>query len=214
MPSPSHITEGLTHLANHWVAVAIMWHVFIAALLAVLLAGWRPSHRIFGLLLILPLFSVALLSGLAGNPFNATAFAAAAIALGAIGARLPTTPVRRSSNLLAGTGLAMIAFGWLYPHFLEGGSVWRYMVAAPTGVVPCPSLAIVVGFTLWADGLGSRAWTAMLVAMGAFYGLLGMFWLGVHLDAGLVIGSAVLATLVARRRMSPTEHGGSGMGGP
>ena len=213
MPSPSDITEGLTYLANNWIAVAIVWHVFIATLLVALLSGWQPARRALGLVLTLPLLSVSIVSGLAGNLFNAMFFAAGAIGLATIAARLSTTPVERSSTLLASIGLAMIAFGLLYPHFLGDGAAWRYLYAAPTGVVPCPTLAAAVGFTLWADGLHSRSWTAVLAVMGVFYGLLGIFWLGVHLDLGLLIGSVALATIAARHRISSFRPGWAGTSG-
>jgi membrane protein implicated in regulation of membrane protease activity len=77
-----------------------VWHVFIATLLVALLSGGHASRRTLGLVLTLPLLSVSILSGLAGNPVDATLFAAGAIALSAIGARLSTTPVKRSSTLL------------------------------------------------------------------------------------------------------------------
>ena len=83
-------------------------------------------------------------------------------------------------------------------HFLEDGSVVRYLCAAPTGLIPCPTLSVVVGFALFADGLGSRAWPAVLAALGLLYGLFGALWLGVYLDAGLIIGAIALAMLALR----------------
>jgi len=70
-------------------------------------------------------------------------------------------------------GVAMIAFGWLYPHFLTFGPVTRYLVAAPMGLIPCPTLSLVIGFALLAGGLSSRAWSIVLAVVGLFYGLFG-----------------------------------------
>jgi hypothetical protein len=50
-------------------------------------------------------------------------------------------------------GVSMIAFGWLYPHFLESHPATTYLFAAPTGVIPCPTLSLVIGFALLSGGL-------------------------------------------------------------
>jgi hypothetical protein len=123
---------------------------------------------------------------------------------------LPGIPVQRASNPAALIGLAAVAFGWVYPHFLEGGSSVRYLYAAPTGLVPCPTLSAVVGFALLAGGLGSRAWSLMLAAIGLFYGLFGTLRLGVFLDIGLIIGATALAVVgLQAGHVSPTDSAGA-----
>ena len=50
----------------------------------------------------------------------------------------------------------------------------------PTGLVPCPTLSIVIGLALIVEGLDSRIWTSVLVgATGVFYGIFGAVRLGV-----------------------------------
>ena len=195
MPSPSEILEGLTHIANNWIGIAVAWHIAIAGLLAALIVGWRPTQRLLRLLLALPLVSVSVFAWLTRNPFNGVLFALGTVALSAVGARLPAVPVQRASDPAVLIGLATVAFGWVYPHFLEGGSALRYLYAAPTGLIPCPTLSVVVGFALLAGGLGSRAWSLMLAAIGLFYGLFGTLRLGVYLDIGLIIGATALAVV-------------------
>jgi hypothetical protein len=87
----------------------------------------------------------------------------------------------------------MTTLGFVYPHFLQGGSFFWYLYAAPMGVLPCPTLAFVTGVTLMVDGVGSRPWNVILVAAGLFFGIVGVAKLGVWLDVGLVIGAAGLA---------------------
>jgi hypothetical protein len=127
------------------------------------------------------------------SPFNGTLFALGAVALGTVGARLPGIPVQRASNPAALIGLATVVFGSVYPHFLEGGSAVPYRYAAPTGLVPCPTLFVAVGFALLAGGLGSRAWSLTLATVALFYGLFGTLRLGVYLGIGLVVGATTLA---------------------
>jgi hypothetical protein len=194
VPSTREILDGLTYIANTWTGIAVAWHIAIAGLLAALILGWRPARRQLSLILALPLVSVSVLAWLTQNPFNGTVFGLCAVALGTVGARLPGIPIQRASNAMALVGLATVAFGWVYPHFLDGGS-GHYLYAAPTGLVPCPTLSVIVGFALLADGLGSRAWSLMLAAIALFYGLFGLFRLGVYLDIGLVVGATALAVV-------------------
>jgi hypothetical protein len=195
MPSPREILDGLTLIANTWTEIAVAWHIAVAGLLAALIMGWRPRRRQLSLILALPLVSVSVFAWLTHNPFNGTLFALGAVALGIIGARFSDIPMQRASNPAALVGLATVAFGWVYPHFLEDGSAVRYLYAAPTGLLPCPTLSVVVGLALLASGLGSRAWSLTLAALALFYGLFGTFRLGVYLDIGLVVGATALAVV-------------------
>jgi hypothetical protein len=88
------------------------------------------------------------------------------------------------------------------PGHRDGGSYLWYLYSGPLGVLPCPTLAFAIGVALLADGVGSRAWAALLAVVGLFYGTVGLAKLGVWLDAGLVIGAAGLAThtLTAARK--------------
>ena len=73
-------------------------------------------------------------------------------------------PVWRGSAWTRGIGLVMIGFGWVYPHFLEGPAI-DYLYASPVGLVPCPTLAVAIGFALLGNGLGSRAWALTIGAV-------------------------------------------------
>ena len=86
---------------------------------------------------------------------------------------------------------------WLYPHFLEGHAT-AYLYASPVGLVPCPTLAVAIGFALLGNGLGSRVWSLTLAAVGLLYGLFGVLRLGVFLDIGLVSGAVALEASVLR----------------
>ena len=79
----------------------------------------------------------------------------------------------------------------IYPHFLVGPAA-SYLYASPAGLLPCPTLAIAIGFALLGNGLGSRPWSLTLAAVGLFYGLFGVFRLGVYLDIALVGGAIAL----------------------
>jgi hypothetical protein len=201
MPSPAEILETLSRTANAWLPLAFAWHLAAAALLLGLLRGRITRPRTVGLLLALPLLSVSALSFAAGNGFNGVAFAALAL-LGIAATARRGTPAPPAPRAICAAGLTMIGYGWIYPHFLEGSAI-TYLYAAPLGLVPCPTLAAVIGFGLLGNGLASRAWSLTFAAAGLFYGIFGAVRLGVMLDLGLVASAAALLALGVRRPFAP-----------
>jgi hypothetical protein len=200
MPSPERILSNLTLMANEAVALAIAWHGLTLIAILALLLGWRPSRRVAGAALAAPIASAGTVAFLYGNPFNGVLLGALAVALVGLASRLGPERTTRDSAALTAIGVAMITFGWLYPHFLGAGLGVRYLISAPTGVVPCPTLSLVIGLALLAGGFGSRAWSLPLALIGLFYGLYGFARLGVDLDAALVGGSAALLAVAVRPR--------------
>lgn len=204
MPDAAEILAGLTRVATTFWYVAVGWHVVVALVASALLSRrWRPDARWVAAACALPLASVAILAGLTGNPFNAIVIGATALALGVTGARAPEGSLSSTRRPVFVAGVLTLAFAWVYPHFLEGQPTWLYIVAAPMGLVPCPSLALVLGVGLCAGGFSSRAWSVIAGAVGIFYGLFGALRLGVWLDLPLV-AAAVLTLLTARRPTAST----------
>jgi hypothetical protein len=197
MPSATEILDGLSAIANQATGIAVAWHIIIAIALVALASGWRPSQRTARLLTGTPLLSVAALAFAFGNLFNGWVFAVSVMVLTGLAMNRDRGPVPRGSAWTGRIGVAMVAFGWLYPHFLEG-QVTAYLYASPVGLVPCPTLAVAIGFALLGNGLGSRIWSLTLVAVGLFYGLFGVLRLGVFLDIGLVGGAVALAASAFR----------------
>jgi hypothetical protein len=195
MPSPDTILSGLTTLADDWQWLAIAWHMLVVLLLALYLAGWRPSIRAVGYLIAGPIISVSLLAWLSGNPFNGVIFAGIAAALLWRSARLPRTAPELASSASVALGVALVMFGLTYPHFLGGDRWTAYLYAAPVGLVPCPTLAVTIGMTLALRNFRSPSWNVVLAASGLLYGLIGVFGLGVALDWGLLLAAAASAVV-------------------
>jgi hypothetical protein len=85
---------------------------------------------------------------------------------------------------------------WFYPHFLSGPA-WQYLYAAPLGLLPCPTLAYLLGASLLTNSFGSKTWAILLGSLGLLYGVIGVFVLRVALDWFLVAGGAVLVARAA-----------------
>jgi hypothetical protein len=193
MPPATEVLERLTYAANHFTVLAALWHLTILGIAVLLVAGvFRPTARRAMLLLSAPLASVSIVAALSGNPFNAVVFAAAAVALAAL-ARGSTVPVPPWAFAV---GVASVTFGATYPHFTRVETVFDYFYLTPAGVVPCPTLAVVIGFALLGGGFGSRAWSLGLGMLGLLYGVIGVFWLGVTLDIGLIAFAMALVVAV------------------
>jgi hypothetical protein len=104
-------------------------------------------------------------------------------------------------------GYGLLAFAWLYPHFLEPGSLLAYAYAAPMGVVPCPTLALVLGSTLLAQAAVPRWLARVLAGAGIFYGTFGVLRLGVAIDAVLLLGALLVLACSMRQPRDSSREG-------
>ena len=126
--------------------------------------------QLVAFILAVPLLSVVTMAWLSGNPFTTSVLGAVFIGLTAIGWQLPKTPLSIAVGPLLVPGLLMVLFGLVYPHFLGTASFLTYLYAAPIGIVPCPTLSVLVGFSIILGSMGSRSWGLLLGAAGIFYG--------------------------------------------
>lgn len=195
MPDPKAIVDQLTLASNSGASVAIAWHVAIVVAVVALMLGWRPTNRTAGVMLAAPPASAAAVMFAFGNPFNGAILGALSLALVLLALRLGPAQGVRAFVAARPAGILMVSFGTFYPHFLQHGTPLAYLYAAPTGLIPCPTLSLVIGFTLLAGGLGSRPWSLVLASAGLFYGLFGVARLRVYLDIPLILGAAMLLTV-------------------
>lgn len=206
MPESSDILMAAARIAQSGFVLAVAWHVALgAALVALLLLGWRPERRLATQLLALPLASVSALAWLHGNPFNGAVFGALAAALLALSFRAPRGPVVAAGPAwVRAAGAALVVFAWFYPHFLEEWPLVAYVAGAPLGLLPCPSLSLVTGLVLLGDGPGGRAVSWIIAGATLVYGLMGIAQLGVGIDVALVAGAIVLAGQTGMPRRAKT----------
>ena len=201
MPTAEAVLSWATSVANEWRWLAIAWHVALGALL-VAVSRFRISERLVARLLVLPIVSVAALAWLSRNPFNGLMFTIAAGLLLRSVRHLPRSGTTRAARGWQFAGGMLIAFGWLYPHFLITDTWPAYAYASPFGLLPCPTLSVVVGVTLAAGGFRSVGWNAVVAAAGVLYGAIGVFRLGVVLDVWLLVGATLLGILTVIELLS------------
>ena len=199
MPSAAEILESLATIAGSWQTLAVLWHIYFGLFAAAALLGWRPPSRLASALLIPPVASVGVLAWMHGNPFNGTLFGVLSVALIALHRSMSVRPIMLASPFLIVLGAFLFGFGWTYPHFLEEEPGLAYLYAAPLGLIPCPTLSVVVGIATLFRGLGSRAWSLVLSLVALFYGLFGSLYLGVTIDWILAGGGVTLFVLVMQQ---------------
>lgn len=198
MPSSSEILSQLSFLAQSYIWLAVLWHLAVFGVMA--RKGWRPRQRHAAQILLLPLMSVSVLGWIHGNPFQGLAFLILTFILGMISLQLAQRPVSLHRKWTFPVGIFALLYALVYPHFLEGKSAWLYLFAAPVGVVPCPTLTLVFGFSLLFSGFYSRAWQGVCALTGLFYSLFGIFVLGVWLDLGLLLVTVSMLILMTERQ--------------
>lgn len=203
MPRPYEILAGAEQIANQEFAYALLWHLIVGTVLISLLLKWRPSARLVGQLSTVPLLSVSVFAWAFDNPFNGSVFAILAAALWLMAWRTAPGARERPATWALILGWLMVGFAWVYPHFLSGKSALAYLFGSPMGLIPCPTLALVIGFALLGYGPTSRSWSLTLAASGVSYALFGVLRLGVVIDLVLLAGA--IALIVRAYTASPRQ---------
>jgi hypothetical protein len=207
MPNKAEILATLTQIANDAILLAIAWHLVAGLAMVALFLGFKPTRRLVTVALSVPIATVGVASFTFGNPFNGAIFAVSALSLGVLAWRTPLAPLERESGPMAFWGLGLITFGWVYPHFLNDQPWFAYAYAAPLGLLPCPTLAFIMGVTLLYRGLVGGAWRVTLGVLGTFYAVFGVARLGVRLDVLLALGPiGLLVQVWLARRTSVARH--------
>jgi hypothetical protein len=142
------------------------------------------------LLSLLPVL-VALVSWLGKSPFNGILFSLLTLLLLMINTGSSGEKIRLAALPFTITGIVMVLFGLWYPHFVKADAFWLYLIASPTGLIPCPTLSVMIGLALIFGGFRSNPLRLLLLVYGFFYSLFGMIKLGVYLDVVLLAGTIV-----------------------
>ena len=214
MPDADTLHSSLATLAASHRIVAQVWHLALFFAAIAWLGGWRPRPAVALALIALPFASAGLLALADGPWFNGMVMSAlAAVCVGLSAAHREDNGHRRTRTALRPVAILMLAFAWGYPHFAPTPWFPAALYSSPIGVLPCPTLALAIGAGLLTGGFGSRAATTVFVALGLFYGAVGVLVLGVAIDGVLLAGALALAGqdwLQHRSLRRHPEHRGPG----
>lgn len=189
MPSPFEILNSLSLAANKFMMISIIWHLIVLLFIIALISGKKFNSKHVSSGLSIFLLSVGIIAVLVSNPFNAIMFALAALVFGIMTLKFKPEPIGLKWDIVSVTGMILLVFGFIYPHFLDGDSYYRYLYAAPMGVIPCPTLSAFIGISLMLHGFGSKKWMLVVALFGLFYGIFGVLRLKVYLDIPLIAGA-------------------------
>lgn len=192
MPTTQEILDNLQAIVNDYRLFALIWHAVIYMIIFALFTKRLPSNKLFTLILCFPILSVALFAFLSGNPFNGILFSILAILILIFGLKATGQAISLSQLPFIATGIIMIVFGLVYPHFVETNSIITYLYESPVGLIPCPTLSMLIGFVILFNGFGSLPVTISFTVYGLFYGIFGVVKLGVVPDLFLIFGSILL----------------------
>jgi hypothetical protein len=106
-------------------------------------------------------------------------------------------------------GALLFLFGFVYPHLLNTDSFIPYLYSAPVGLVPCPTLSVVIGLALILDGLGSRAVEFTMGIAGLIHGVIGAARLHVTIDLVMLAGAILLIVAGFVRRSTAVRDSGA-----
>jgi hypothetical protein len=192
VPTAQVILNQLSTISQQWWPLAVAWHIYIATLIVALFLGWRPSRRVASVLISMPVASAMALALVSVNPLTTVLLGGTLVGTQLAVWRFASEPARTGNGLSIFVGGALVAFGLIYPHFLNPSSYVAYLYAAPIGLVPCPTLAVLIGFSIALGSLGSKLWAIVVAAAGLAYGMIGALYLGVRLDWVLAAGALVV----------------------
>jgi hypothetical protein len=191
MPAAWEILRSAKFITDNYFIAAIAWHVWIYFFILLLfISKNKPSAKTVALLMIMPLVSVAVIAGLTGVYFNAASFGIISLLLVIFSPKSGEPIHFTASPLIKFTGIVFIITGMLYPHFSDNKNL--LFITGPTGLIPCPTLLLVIGFTLLFERLSVK-WHGTLIVAALFYGVVGVFRLKVFLDILLLIAMLPLA---------------------
>jgi hypothetical protein len=202
MPTPEEILNGLAFAANKFIMLGIAWHIITFAFIILLLSGRKFNKKYIAAGSGILLLSVGYIANLVSNPFNAILFAIAALLFGIFTMKFKKVQVGLKWDYISVAGLIMFIFGFVYPHFLEGEPLYKYLYASPLGLIPCPTLSVFTGITLMLHGFQSKKWMITAAFLGLFYGIFGVLRLKVYLDIVLIAGALFLLVYAFTRKQS------------
>ena len=190
MPTQEEILSGLQQIADERSMIAIFWHIVFYLYLFFIILGRKITRQEMSLFVSVPLLSVSVLAWNTANPFNGTVFVLLFVLALYFGLKNQREKVQYSGIFFRLTGAVLMLFGLMYPHFT--GINLSLFIQSPLGLIPCPTLSLIIGFALFFRGFGSKPLVVLYTVAGLFYGFFGVLRLGVMVDAVLVAGSLIL----------------------
>lgn len=178
----------LHNVANQNLWLNALIHLIVLAALVFIFLGKNAKTKsllVDGAVVILTL-SVTITGLKYGNPVHALTFAVITVfALFELVQGKNDFTIRKTDfqTVLA---LLFLFIGFWYPEFVKTSFV-RSLLFSPAGIIPCPTLLIILGLLTLAYPNVNKVQYIITLIMGVFYGFVGVFQLKVYLDIALIV---------------------------
>ena len=192
MPDAAEILRVLQAIVDQGKSASPPVRLVVVALVVLFAARRRVSSAILAGFIAVILIAAATLAVIFEDSTNLFVFMVL-FPLGLIWGRealiLPPDARPKPARIAVACALALTAF--FYPHFVDGalGTV----LFAPLGIVPCPTLIFACAGIVASERLYSLVSIISTWAVSAFFGVVGVFYLGVKADWILIAAVPVSA---------------------
>lgn len=186
--SAQSILNAIESAANTSLAFNFVMHVLVLGAICCLLLAADSKTRQYvlnGIFLTLAI-SVAVICLVNGNLFNLVTFA--------VIATVSTVELFRGKNRIGKlkadfnsiASFVFILIGFVYPDFVKANPALLPFVS-PLGAIPCPTLLVMLGMLNLSIPHVNRVQFVTTTVLALFYGITGVFQLGVYLDIALLV---------------------------
>lgn len=176
----------LNMVANNNLSVNLMMHIlFILAGIGLVTIKNPLKSQLVNLFLVILSGSVFLHAAIFGNPFIGLLFLIMTLIMVFELIRRKNNFQFTESRLINITAVLLLVFGFVYPHFVNT-SLAEYILYAPVGIVPCPTLITILGFYLLNTNPNKVSyWTITVIS--TIFSLIGIIMFKVYIDIVLLL---------------------------
>lgn len=200
--SPEKILTYLTFVPNQTLWLNALNHLLVLTVLLFLVFGKKAKTKrlvVDGAICLL-FTSIVAVAAAYGNPFHVITMGLLAVFAGIEFWQGKNEFTLHKINTRSLIALLSIFIGFWYPEFVKVNPI-ALLLFSPVGIVPCPTLLIVLGLLTLAYPRVNKTQYIITVLMGAFYGSTGVFQLKVILDLPIIIIVAYAFLLLLKDRL-------------
>ena len=184
--SSEQILAGLKITVETYSGLRVVHHILLPVVLLFFVFFKEKASRLVSLYILLAFLTVFLISlAPIRNVFYLIVFGFLTI-LAVFEFLNPKNDYSMKDTPKINVIIALVAgfLGFWYPHFVEGS--FKALYASPYGIIPCPTLLVILSFFLVFYPNSNRFFHWVLILVGLFFGFFGFFILKVRIDLALL----------------------------
>lgn len=193
----------LTEVSNKYLPLNLGCHLLIYVSIALYFLFMKGNHHkiaklIRNISVIILMVTVTFIAIQNGNPFHTITFVITIILTVIFQFVMPKkkldsekkSPNKTVKNVIMLSTAVILFIGIFYPEFTNV-SLPKFLLYAPVGIVPCPTLLTVLGFTNLTANIRDKYVLITLACMASVYGIIGVFVFHIYFDITLLVLVAI-----------------------